>query len=510
MGKEKWKIPKCPLCNLPHVYVIYLERTISMISGRPDVIETLYGRPAEDITSMTKEWIKHYKERFYCPITARHFDYTFDMKETRMASVTSLKVGEPVEGGDTPKVLEIIKRETIQQIPVSSNTYVDYFGENIPQSEADVLKELSKILQSVEATPFNLTGDPRLRKGRAIPVLPKMKIDYIQAEGHRLNDKRGIIVRGNHVRKLYIWDQICRNLPSNIHYLTQIELILIQNAGLRTIPNSIGYLKNLKELNLSNNQITSLTETIGNLDRLESLGLAINSLTQLPSTIGNLHSIKSISLSNNELRTLPESMQKLSSLESISLSHNEFTTIPRIILLLPNLKHLAIGKQQSRFEKQTKKPKWGNYISIIPEEITNLTRLLTLDLSGQEIDTVPDFIGKLSQLTKLDLSDNNISSLPTSITKLTQLVELNLMGNPLTEPSEQIHNWLGNLEEKGCLIEVSFKLKIETVRLGSRDVSINSRKIYFNSDAEVDLSELKKFRYLKSFHSLPLNIIPYI
>ena len=82
----------------------------------------------------------------------------------------------------------------------------------------------------------------------------------------------------------------------------------------------------------------------------------------------------------------------------------------------------------------------------IPPELSALSHLRVLDLSGNELTgEIPPQLGTLSQLTDLDLSRNALTGgIPVQLGKLSQLAFLRLDGNRLTGP---IPVQLGNLSQ---------------------------------------------------------------
>jgi leucine-rich repeat protein SHOC2 len=76
-----------------------------------------------------------------------------------------------------------------------------------------------------------------------------------------------------------------------------------------------------------------------------------------------------------------------------------------------------------------------NQITSLPESIGNLTCLIQLDLSGNHITSLSESIGNLTNLTALYLDNNQITSLPENIGNLTYLTELFLSNNPIIDLS---------------------------------------------------------------------------
>ncbi len=85
----------------------------------------------------------------------------------------------------------------------------------------------------------------------------------------------------------------------------------------------------------------------------------------------------------------------------------------------------------------------GTPISVLPESLTELIELRSLDLNGNLLTTLPESLEKLTQLQELNLSHNRLTTIPTSIRKLKHLQRLDLESNQLTS----IPEWLGELTQ---------------------------------------------------------------
>ncbi|MHA1717944.1 MAG: leucine-rich repeat domain-containing protein [Promethearchaeota archaeon] len=174
-------------------------------------------------------------------------------------------------------------------------------------------------------------------------------------------------------------------------------------------------------------------------ENMRILGLSIYNMNinSIPDSIGSLFSLKELHLDSNMLSTLPQSIENLKSLKILNLGHNKFKTIPKCILTLSSLEELTL---------------WSNNIISIPESIGNLKMLKKLYLFDNNIKSIPNEIGGLKSLKILDLKKNKLENLPDSITKLKSLKKLLIKSNQFTPLSEDINNWLKDLEENGCKI----------------------------------------------------------
>jgi len=94
IGENEVTILNCPRCQGAHTYKLRIKRVVSLITGRPELIEKVFGRPAKEVASMDKIWMKKCTKSFTCPEEAASFNYTFIMKETNKSSVFSVEIDE--------------------------------------------------------------------------------------------------------------------------------------------------------------------------------------------------------------------------------------------------------------------------------------------------------------------------------------------------------------------------------------------------------------------------------
>ena len=106
---------------------------------------------------------------------------------------------------------------------------------------------------------------------------------------------------------------------------------------------------------------------------------------------------------NVALESLPESISTLSSLATLQVDKNSLTALPSDIGNLSNLTALIAS---------------NNFIESIPESVGDLSNVWYLDLGYNNLETLPSSISNMSSLQYLYLFGNNLSSLPESICDL--------------------------------------------------------------------------------------------
>jgi len=151
------------------------------------------------------------------------------------------------------------------------------------------------------------------------------------------------------------------------------------------------------------------------------LDLSGKDLEGLPSEIGRLQSLEKLILGEphkgNRLTVIPQEIFQLTNLKELSISYNQITTIPSAIAQLSNLTELHLS---------------DNQITAIPDAISQLSNLTTLYLDSNKITAIPDAIAQLSNLTSLSIYTNKITAIPDAIAQLSNLTRLYLYSNKIT------------------------------------------------------------------------------
>ncbi|XP_064962403.1 receptor-like protein EIX2 isoform X1 [Musa acuminata AAA Group] len=250
-------------------------------------------------------------------------------------------------------------------------------------------------------------------------------------------------------------------LPSCWNDSSPIEFIDFSSNNISgVIPESICSIASLQSVHLSNNSLSGgLPLCLKDCKKLVLLDAGHNDLKgEIPTWIGeSLTSLRFLNLRSNMLaRDIPPNLSRLSALQFLDLADNKLSgTIPRSFGNFTAMK--VIGKFSSRitdYKEQMFITTKGNTraydesLSLmnildlsdnnlfggVPEELTNLFGLFSLNLSGNHFTgEIIENISKLQQLESLDLSRNNFSgTIPSSLTALTSLSYLNFSYNNLS------------------------------------------------------------------------------
>jgi hypothetical protein len=114
---------------------------------------------------------------------------------------------------------------------------------------------------------------------------------------------------------------------------------------------------------------------------------------------------------SSKLTELPESLSTLRQLVSLNLSRNRLKTFPEWLGQLTQLQSLDLC---------------NNEFTALPESLGQLSQLRSLDLSNNELTALPDSLSQLSKLESLNLQNNLVTTLPEEFGELIKLQSLNL------------------------------------------------------------------------------------
>jgi len=259
----------------------------------------------------------------------------------------------------------------------------------------------------------------------------------------------------------------------SFNHLSQLELDIQEHLNLRTlnlsgnffkvIPQSIGTLVELQRLNLSQNMIETVNNSLTSLFELEDINLSDNKITSIDESFFTL-GLEHVDLCANELRTLY--LSHLEDLESLSLDENPLSYIELDESFAPYLQEFSCDScQLSEF---------------VPLSSRSLNSLC---LSSNKIKVLPENISRYENLTQLDIDNNAIAHLPYEMTNMTRLQTLYVTGNPLDEASKEV---IKVLHPDIC--DLNMKTGIEIEEASADDLTQMARLIGVLFQIEKDFS----------------------
>ena len=281
-----------------------------------------------------------------------------------------------------------------------------------------------------------------------------------------------------------------KEIPDGIKDFQSLEQLDLKGNQLESFNNGILKLKKLKKLNVSKNSISQLPD-LSSLCNLEFLDCSSNRISEIPESIFSISKLKILDFGfNHNIKTISDEIHQLQHLESLNLNANEIESLPMNMSKLTNLSslNLSVNPLKNHLEIITKLTKLrsldisdntseDDQISI-PNSITNLKSLNSLNMSHCNIVEIPNSIGELKNLEYLNLENCEIESVDPAIGNLVKMVNLNFAGN---RNLNSIPQTIGNLEKLEMLnlydcksiIEISdelSKLKLKTMNLSGTHI----------------------------------------
>ncbi|XP_035546513.1 TMV resistance protein N-like [Juglans regia] len=222
------------------------------------------------------------------------------------------------------------------------------------------------------------------------------------------------------------------SLPCNISWDSLEILILSGCTRLWKFPETMGNINHLRQLSLDGIALLELPSSIGHLTGLSYLSLrGCKSLLSLPSAICGLTSLKTLVLCGcSQLEEMPEGVGNLEHLEELDISETAIRQFPSSITRLQNLKRLSfLGcsnlPPKSMFKRFVTWFRGNLDIGLVlPTSLSStLCSLERLSLSYCHLvdGAIPSDLSALSSLLVLDLSGNDFTLLPESISQLSKL-----------------------------------------------------------------------------------------
>ncbi|RHY07550.1 hypothetical protein DYB36_002666 [Aphanomyces astaci] len=185
--------------------------------------------------------------------------------------------------------------------------------------------------------------------------------------------------------------KMCQNklvdVPVELFSLTSLAYLDLSNNCLSgAFPDPLGRLNKLKELVLSGNKLTS------DLRHIATLDLSKNKLTSLIGCLKHNERLKFLDLRQNRLATFPE-LPFECTLDTLFLGFNSLTSINGASLVRAK-DHLTVLDLRD------------NKLPLLPDDVCQLHRLKTLDVSNNDLSDLPPGLGYLTHLHHI-LTDGN-------------------------------------------------------------------------------------------------------
>ena len=157
-----------------------------------------------------------------------------------------------------------------------------------------------------------------------------------------------------------------------------------RGAGASGLPITFVHLASLLTLSLESNKFTAVPKVVCRLSGLTQLSVANNMIPVLDAELGLLKQLKRLSAHSNGLQAVADELCDAMELEALDLSNNNLETLPGYICQ--------------------------------PGHLERLSKLQTLDITGNMISVLPSGLGLLApSLTDFRYDDYELSQLPSEV-----------------------------------------------------------------------------------------------
>lgn len=257
-------------------------------------------------------------------------------------------------------------------------------------------------------------------------------------------------------------DSFCGNMFQGL------ETLDLHGNRLRALPEGIKQLDRLVTLNLSKNRLTNLTlELLGqimsirelrlgeneftgpclgslkNLSHLEILDLHDNALVDLSVGVPELLSLRVLLVAGNKLTSIPFELLQSLPLKEINAARNKLggTLISQGVNSLATLKHIDVSHNAltSISENATNSLPLLEILNVAENRLASIPNmaewqnLITFSAGGNNIDSIPEGLTSLPKLRSVDFTRNSLKRLDNHIGLMDSLTVLLIANNPLRE-----------------------------------------------------------------------------
>ena len=237
--------------------------------------------------------------------------------------------------------------------------------------------------------------------------------------------------------------------PATVRYLwglwgaEQLGVVEMGGIGMSSIKADLLDISWITKLFLSHNRIVQLPDTLTRLTQLVTLDVSHNMISRLPASIGASTTLEELILAYNMLDALPKEIALLplwkyprnpAAMHLYDVSWAEGNPLsfphPQILQLGPNhvrafLRQIILAVKTGKLDME------GRELPLFPDQLTDFSFLVDINLAYNKIDRIPPSLTKMTQLRVCMLAGNSIDRIPARLSSLTSLQLLDVRDNQL-------------------------------------------------------------------------------
>lgn len=221
------------------------------------------------------------------------------------------------------------------------------------------------------------------------------------------------------LRVLTLRSSLTKIPPSVADVALQLQRLCIYNEDVKLQAfSSLKKLTGVTSLELVGCELERIPSAVFSLSNLQELDLRDNKLTTVEEILSLQHCRRLVTLRlwHNKITYIPEHISKLHSLETLDVSWNKLHKLPSRLFYCTKLRHLDVSHNQ---------------LTSLPPEVGILQGLQFFSAAFNSLETLPEELFSCKRLKTLALGNNCLSSLSPRVANLAQLVRLEIKGNRL-------------------------------------------------------------------------------
>ncbi|CAF92588.1 unnamed protein product [Tetraodon nigroviridis] len=293
-----------------------------------------------------------------------------------------------------------------------------------------------------------------------LPGLPDTVFGIAEVESLKLEQVKNVTIPAS-VAKLGSLQELALiycpaklQLPALNHFKEKLKVLRLAFESLEEVPLWMYALQGLEELHLNGpltNEVSksATLEPLRELRALRVLTLRSN-LAKIPPTLVDVAlQLQRLCINNDNVKLQAfSSLKKLTNLVSLELVGCVLERIPSAVFSLSNLQELDLRDNKLTTVEEILSLQhcrrlvalrlWHNKISYIPEHISKLHFLETLDVSWNKLHQLPSRMFYCTKLRHLDVSHNQLTTLPPEVGILHSLQFFSAAFNSLETLPEEL------------------------------------------------------------------------
>ncbi|XP_062399669.1 leucine-rich repeat-containing protein 2 isoform X2 [Sardina pilchardus] len=217
-----------------------------------------------------------------------------------------------------------------------------------------------------------------------------------------------------------------KEVPASLFEMTYLREWHISATKITKIPEFIAMFQDMRILDIPKNSIDKLPPEIGKLTKLRELNVSYNRLSDIPPELGDCENLERLELTSNlDLMELPFELSNLKKLVHLDLAENKFISIPICVLRMSSLQWLDFS---------------NNKLKDLPEDIDRLEELTTLFLHKNQLTYLPMTMANMTTLTMIVVTGDDLVCLPSKLVDNPAMKFIRLYENPVSQETTELEN----------------------------------------------------------------------